>query len=95
MKLARFKIWTCTVDLGRYTSNDRVSITLRDIRDNAVVAVASLNIPDIELGKDLVVIKNYSENEGVLNALIEAGVVSQPIAYIQTGYVSAPICKLL
>ena len=36
-----------------------------------------------------------SENEGVLDALVEAGYVSKPIDWVRTGFVTCPICKLL
>lgn len=42
-----------------------------------------------------VVIKNYSENEGVLQALIDAKVVSEPVLVYTQGHVEFPICKLL
>jgi len=57
--------------------------------------VATINIPEIKLGENQVIIKNYSENEGVLDALIEAGIVSKPINFVQiSGFVHAPVCEL-
>jgi hypothetical protein len=40
-------------------------------------------------------IKNYSENEGVLDVLIEHKVVSKPKRYVNLTHVSVPICELL
>jgi hypothetical protein len=40
------------------------------------VATATLNLPEIALGPDEVIIKDYSENEGMLDTLILAGLFS-------------------
>lgn len=44
---------------------------------------------------DEVLIKNYSENSGILEWLIINGIVSKPLAVIETGYVQIPLCKVL
>lgn len=58
-------------------------------------ATASVNIEPVYGAKDLVAIKDYSENEGVLDALIRAGIVSAPIQVVPYNLVEFPICKLL
>jgi hypothetical protein len=40
-------------------------------------------------------IKDYSENEGMLEALEEAGIVKFAYKDVQVGFVTIPICKLL
>ena len=57
--------------------------------------VASVNIPEEKIGKDEIIIKNYSENEGILDILIKANIISKPIRMVETGYVEVPVCKLL
>lgn len=42
-----------------------------------------------------VFIKNWSENEGVLECLIDQGIISEPIATHPTGFTEAHECKLL
>ena len=44
---------------------------------------------------DEVTIKDYSENEGIFEVLVENKIVSKPIRFEQTGYVRCPTCKLL
>jgi len=56
--------------------------------------MATVNIPAVVLEKDEVIIKNYSENEGVLEFLIENGIVSQPLRWVASGWVTCPIVKL-
>lgn len=89
----KFNEWNCKVWLRRY-ANGNVRIDLIDTEDGAPIATATCNI-ETKLEPNEVLIKNYSENEGVLDALIEAGIVSTPIRKVPTGYVSAELCKLL
>jgi|APSaa5957512576_1039674.scaffolds.fasta_scaffold12820_6 hypothetical protein len=89
--MVKFKQWNCEVEFGEY-SNGRIAIELVDPEP---IAVATVNLPDVVLKDDEVIIKDYSENEGVLDALVEAGYVSKPIDWVRTGFVTCPICKLL
>lgn len=89
--MVKFKQWNCDVEFGNY-SNGRIAISLVDPEP---IAVATVNLPDVVLQHDEVIIKDYSENTGMLDALIESGYVSEPIRMVQTGYVSCPVCKLL
>lgn len=59
------------------------------------MTVASVNVPYHNLEIDEVAIKNYSENQGVLDVLIEANIITQPVRFIQTGFIKAPVCKLI
>lgn len=65
--------------------------------DNETVAVATVNVQGVSdlLPEDRVVVKDYSENEGMLAALVEAGVVEDTGERASFGYVSAPIARLL
>lgn len=69
-------------------------IRLMDAEDGSQVAVASVNIPHYPLQEGEVTIKNWSENEGVLEFLIEQGVVDGPHAIAYSGYVGADVCRL-
>ena len=57
-------------------------------------AVVSTN-PNTELEKGFVAIKNWSENEGILNVLIREGIISTPSYFIKSGFVDIPVSKLL
>ena len=65
---------------GRY-ANGQTRIQLYDVMDGMPYATATVAV-DVKLAEDEVAIKNYSENEGVLDSLIKAGVVSHPHLYI-------------
>jgi acetolactate synthase-1/2/3 large subunit len=55
----------------------------------------TVNIEGYDYGENEVTIKNYSENEGILEVLIENGIVSEPKGYVDNGYVTVPVCDLL
>jgi hypothetical protein len=69
----------------RKYSNGRTAIQLIDTYDNEPVCTASVNV-EAPLNHDEVVIKNYSENEGVYEALLEAGIINEAHAQITVGY---------
>ncbi len=83
------------VHLLKYQNNKRPAIELIDKEDGSSFIIATINIPEHPIRNNEVIIKNYSENEGILEALIDAKIISKPIEYVQTGYVNVPVCKLL
>ena len=94
IKEITFKNWKCNLVFRQY-SNQRIAIELIEIGTNEPIAVATINLPCALLKDDEICIKDYSENEGMLDVLIEAGVISKPIREIQSGFVTIPICELL
>ena len=63
--------------------------------DNGLpVAKLTINVENINLKDDEVIIKNYSENEGVLQDLIDMGIVNEPHLIIPSRFVEFNICKL-
>jgi len=106
MKIVQFKQWNCQLKFEKYANNNRVCISLFNadpmIEDDiewpagtVPIATATVNISDVTLVEDEVIIKDYSENKGMLNVLVEAGIVSKPDRYIKSGFVECPVCKLL
>lgn len=97
MKIVQFKQYRCAVIYKKY-QNGRDAITLMGTGSYAgeTIAVATVNLPDEPLGGPYeVAIKDYSENEGMLDALMEAGVVSAPKRFVRSGWVNIPICDML
>jgi len=92
----KFERWDCVLKFPKYR-NGRTAIEL--VNDVApyleTILIASVNLPDEEIGKDEICIKNHSENEWILDILVKAKVVSEPIRYADSGFVRIPICKLL
>ncbi len=88
-----FETYTVVAVPGRY-KNMRKAIRLLDATDGSTVAMATVNLPDESLENDEVFIKDWSENEGVLLALIKAGLIENPHDLVATGHVFAERCKL-
>lgn len=63
--------------------------------DGVIAAVATVNIPEAPLLPHQVLIKDYSENRGMLTALEKAGIVRATGTYIRCGHASMPLCRLL
>ena len=93
--LVRFKEWVCELQFGRYHGNDRIAIELVCHNNGEPIATATVNVPNIDLKENEIIIKDYSENKGILDALITAGIISSPQKHVKTGFVECPICLLL
>jgi hypothetical protein len=93
-----FRDEKCNVFIGKYAQNkDLKSIQLKTVEDGSPMALATLNI-DVPCDSDEVFIKNYSENKGILETLIEAGIISKPFAKIRLAQWEESVayqCKLL
>ena len=83
-----------TIKIGSY-NNKRPSIQLIDVIDNIPFMTASLNVPLLDVEGDLVLIKDYSENTGVLDWLIEKNVVVPTGYFYELAFDRVPICNLL
>jgi hypothetical protein len=92
--LVRFKEWTCKMNFAQY-GNGRTAIELVDAETHEPIARATVNLPDAYLEDDEIFIKDWSENEGMVAALVRAGVVSESIGYEPSGFVMVDKCKLL
>lgn len=87
-----FKQWTCRLMFHRYQVGDTVAIKLVEQGSGEPIATATVNIPDLDSNE--VAVKDYSENQGMLQVLIEAGVVHTPHRIVSTGFVTIPVCFL-
>lgn len=77
---------------GRY-SNGRLALRLFAVIGEPV-ATATVNIPEADLADGEILVKDYSENEGMLAFLEENGLVEDTGRVISSGYVAVPVCKL-
>ncbi len=91
----KFKRWNCRIEKLTYSTTGRTALHLIDIVDGSPVATATVNIPEVELANDEVIIKDYSENQGMLDVLLENNIVGQPIRWVSSGFVKLPVCQLL
>ncbi len=93
MKKVTFKHWDCIVKKGRYMNSGPIWLSLEDEVDGEPVARCTISLPGVT-NKDEVAIKDYSENEGMLDTLMDAGVVKPPHRFVSSGFVMIPICNL-
>ena len=94
MKTVQFKHWNCNMVFAKY-SNGRTAIKLMDPETGEPIAVATVNIPECPLTGNEIIIKDYSENEGMLSALVNAGVIEDTGKTFPSGFITANICKLI
>jgi len=97
----QFKIWDCELILNKYR-NGRPALSLvawdddpdNDIEQGEPIASCTSNLPDEYLDENEVFIKDYSENEGMLQALLDAKIVLETGRIVRSGFVTLPVCKL-
>ena len=82
------------LEFGKY-SNGRPAIELIEAETGEPVLMATVNIPDADLKGREIVIKNYSENEGVLQFLLQHSIIGPVKREIGIGFVSCPVVDLL
>lgn len=83
--------------LERYQTTDRIAIEYLTEEDGypETAATATVNVPDIYLEPDEVLIKNYSENEGILELMVKAGHIGAILSHHHIGHVTVTKHKCL
>ena len=72
----------------------KIRIQLYDSVDGTPYATATAVI-DGKLEQGEVAIKDWSENEGILEFLIQNKIVKEPHRFVESGHVKVPICELI
>lgn len=83
-----------TIEKGQY-SNGQASLQLIDAKNGDLVLTATVCEPNITFTENETLIKDYSENEGVLDFLIENNLVELMDESIKIGYTIAQKVKVL
>ena len=90
-----FADFACDIELARYHhAPDQICIQLLDQADGLPVATATVCVSGWQPQPDYVLIKDYSENAGILDALRDAIIIGEPIACVPVGYALAFVCPL-
>lgn len=84
---------TVYLKFGRY-DNGRIAIILMSADDHSTVAKVTVNFPYTPLEPDEIIVKNYGENEGVLEFLEANNLVDKVSRLADNGAVICPIVKL-
>lgn len=90
----KYKKWDCIVRWSMYHENNNIAIQLVDEKTKELISVATTNTGRKNI-ESTVQIKDYSENEGMWKALVNAGVIEDKvIRTIASGYVEVKVAKL-
>ena len=73
---------------AEYTQSGNIAWQMID--DDGPIATVSVNVPGLK--PDELGIKTYSENAGMLEALLAADLIELPHRYLLSGFVSIPVC---
>lgn len=92
MPTLKFKGYEGNLQKHKY-SNGRLALTLTD---GTPIATLTVNLPDEPLRDGFVFIKDYAENEGVLQMLLDAGIVelTPKLRKVKSGFVEIPCVKI-
>lgn len=85
-------IYSAWLEKGQY-ANGRTAITL--MSEEGPVATVTVNIPDADLSPGDILVKTWSENEGMVNFLADNKIVQDMGHDVPTGFVTARVCRLL
>lgn len=92
----QFRDWDCMLEVTTYANNGRIALNLIEVDSPyELVACATVNLPDAEVGMNEVLIKDWSENEGMVEALQRAGVIGPVLDMVPAGYTAASKHELL
>jgi len=92
IKLNHASYDNCSIKFHKFPNG---STALVIYQDDQVLLKASVAVEGYQPPDGFVCIKNWSENAGILEELIENRIIDPPQAYIPSGFVEIPICKLL
>jgi len=87
-------VYTLVPRWSKY-GNGRIALQLYSVEDGQPYATASINLPEQDIKPDEVAIKDYSENEGILDAIVIAGLVETPHRFVRSGMVRIPVCRII
>lgn len=94
MKLIKFKEWYGVLKFGKY-GDGSTAMVLVDGNTEEPIAKCTVCV-DGECPAGMILVKNWSENKGMLEALEAAGIVRNTGETIAASrYVSANVCELL
>jgi hypothetical protein len=89
-----FRGYRCGVQFAAY-ANGRTAIVLVDDETGEPIAKATMNVAEAAIPSGHTLIKDYSENQGLLEALIEGGVVEPTGALVPVGNTYVHLVRLL
>lgn len=82
----------CTFETASYANNGNNALQIYD-EEGEMLITCSVN-PSKKLDKNHICIKDYSENEGMVNFLSKMGIIGKWVEDIPSGWVVLPVYEL-
>lgn len=82
----KYKNYNVFIQTGVY-ENKRIAIQIMDADDYCPIATATVNVDNVSMKVDETAIKNYSENEGMLEWLKQNEIVQEVVRYTKIHWV--------
>jgi hypothetical protein len=85
----------CQLSFGKYQDGS-TALLIRSSQGEPLIKVTSY-LPEVILEEDQIIVKDYSENEGILQCLIELEIIEEleDLDPITSGFAILNVCKLL
>lgn len=97
--------YDCLIERSKYAANNQISLhliaadtehnKLIDVFPGEPIATCTVCLPEYKFEEKETAIKDYSENEGMLQFLVENGIVKDTHKVTYSGYVTIPIVEVL
>lgn len=78
---------------NNYMENGNLAIEVFEEGTGEPMCLATICLDDV-LPENEAYIKDYSENEGILEAFVKAGIVEEVIGMEPSGFVLLPLCRI-
>ena len=86
------EIFNVHIKRSMYKQGNQTALQLID-EDGFPFATCTVNMPD-QLEDGEIAVKDYSENEGMLEFLVTNNIVEAPHRHIFSSYAKFPVCRL-
>lgn len=91
-----FRGWHCRLVRTRYAVDDSPALLLIHAATGEPIAKCTVNAEGADLAPGEVIIKDYGENAGMLECLVEAGIVEPTGREVALPHgIMVPVCRLL
>ena len=81
----------CEFKTGKYPNGNLALQVVSE--DEGPITICTVN-PGESVAHDAIAVKNYSENEGMVDTLTEMGVIGRELYSLQSGWVVIPVLEL-
>lgn len=84
----------CELHWAKYNNNNRPALRIF-LPTGEPLLTASVNVPEANIPEDHILIKDWSENAGILDELIRHNIVENTHNIVSCGFAVAHLCKII